>query len=173
MKLLSKYAADMSCAAIVLALVGCGQAPTRISINGTVTFKGTPIADGWITFVPKDAEKGTQEAAHIVDGKYQLPAANGLLPGEYRVAITATQAPAQPAATAAPGALARTGRRSPMNSTVHPNSKSKCSRLESGNSISNSIDVTRLPMHWSHYLKVPPCSHHPNGVHSHSSSSWW
>ena len=51
-------------------------------ITGTVTYKQTKVADGWITFVPKNAGIGTQEAARITDGNYELPSANGLMAGE-------------------------------------------------------------------------------------------
>ena len=90
-----------------LALSGCDRGPSRIPVQGVVTYKGNNLANGWITFVPADAEKGTQESARITDGKYELPAANGLMPGSYRVAITATEAAATPAPNVPPGAPKR------------------------------------------------------------------
>ena len=39
---------------------GCGGG-SRVPIKGTVTYKNTPVANGWITFVPKDGTKGTQK----------------------------------------------------------------------------------------------------------------
>jgi hypothetical protein len=92
---------------VALSLTGCRQGPVRISVRGTVTYQEANVADGWITFVPKNAEKGTQEAARITDGKYELPSANGLLPGEYLVSITATEGTAKPAAGELPGAPRR------------------------------------------------------------------
>lgn len=88
---------------MIAVMVGCGRGPARIGVSGTVTYQGANLADGWITFVPKDSSKGAQEAAHITEGKYDLPTANGLLPGEYKVAITATEPSGKPAADAAPG----------------------------------------------------------------------
>ena len=93
--------------AFVAMMIGCQQGPARIGVNGTVTYKGAKVADGWITFVPKDADKGTQEAARITDGAYSLPAANGLVPGAYRVAITASERVAKPAPDEPPGAPKR------------------------------------------------------------------
>jgi hypothetical protein len=78
MQAIVKYAAGISFAAI---MIGCQQGSPRIGVRGAVTYKGAKVADGWVTFVPKDADKGTQEAARITDGKYALPAANGLMPG--------------------------------------------------------------------------------------------
>ncbi len=94
-------------AAGALALAGCERGPVRIPIRGVVTYKGSNLADGWITFVPAEADKGTQESARITDGKYELPAANGLMPGTYRVAITATEPAAAPAPNVPPGAPKR------------------------------------------------------------------
>jgi hypothetical protein len=94
-------------AASALALSGCDRGPTRIPVRGVVTYKGSKLADGWITFVPADADKGTQEAARITDGKYELPIANGLMPGSYRVAITATEPSPAPTPGAPPGAPKR------------------------------------------------------------------
>jgi hypothetical protein len=102
-----KIVALLAMALSVLAFSGCERGPTRIPVRGVVTYKGNKLANGWITFVPVDAEKGTQESARITDGKYELPAANGLLPGSYRVAINATEASAAPTPGVAPGAPKR------------------------------------------------------------------
>jgi hypothetical protein len=110
MQTIVKYAVGISFAAVV---IGCQQGPLRIGVSGTVTYKGAKIADGWVTFVPKDADKGTQEAARITDGKYELPSANGLMPGEYRVAITAHDPAAKPTAGEVPGAPRRGNPRIP------------------------------------------------------------
>jgi hypothetical protein len=104
MRSVLKCAVGFSFAAI---MVGCQQGPARIGVKGTVTYKGAKVADGWITFVPKEPDKGTQEAARITDGEYALGAANGLVPGGYRVAITASEPGAKPAPDMAPGAPRR------------------------------------------------------------------
>jgi hypothetical protein len=53
-------------------------------VSGTVKYKDEPIKSGMISF---RAEDGATGGAEIKDGKYDIPAASGLLPGNYRVAI--------------------------------------------------------------------------------------
>jgi len=91
---------------MLASLVGCERGPARFGVSGTVKFKGERLADGWITFVPKDAAKETQ-GARITEGKYELPAANGLTLGEYLVAITAMEPGAKAGADEPPGAPKR------------------------------------------------------------------
>jgi hypothetical protein len=96
---LCKHAAGLAVAALTLMMIGCDRGPTRIPIKGTVTYKGTPVAEGTIVFIPKEAAKGTQEAAPISGGQYAIPAANGLMVGEYHVSVSA---PAEPVSKPAP-----------------------------------------------------------------------
>jgi hypothetical protein len=49
---------------LVLASVGCGSKGT---VSGKITYNGTPLPSGTVTFVP---EKGEVVTAVIVDGKY-------------------------------------------------------------------------------------------------------
>jgi hypothetical protein len=70
------------------ALGGCGDSLKRQEITGAVTLRGVPIDDGVIQFAPVDGQS-TGDGAHIVRGKYRIPAERGLLPGKYRVSIYA------------------------------------------------------------------------------------
>ena len=117
-----------TCATVVtagmFAIVGCDRGPARIVIRGKVTYKGAKVANGWITFAPRNADKGTQEAAHIVDGSYALPSDHGLVPGTYGVAITATEDSGKPAQKEAPGGpktqpITHPGRIQPKLETEH------------------------------------------------------
>lgn len=81
----------VSLLAAALFVVGCDSAPRRMSVSGTVTFKGAPLKEGTITFIPLTST--TQEGAAIVEGRYTLPAENGLSPGMYRVSISSIDAP--------------------------------------------------------------------------------
>ena len=54
-------------------------------VTGTVTWKGQPLDQGSIQFLPEDG-KGTMVGAEIRDGRYALPDPPGLAPGSYRVA---------------------------------------------------------------------------------------
>lgn len=66
-------------------LFGCGNSDGRMAIDGTVSLKGKPIKEGVIEFVSEAGKSG----AIITDGKYAIPADQGLTPGTYKVLITA------------------------------------------------------------------------------------
>ena len=80
--------ARCSVAFVVLAvawLAGCDSAPKKYKVSGTVTYKGKPIENGMITFRGDQAGSGAGGA--IINGKYDIPAEGGLLPGNYKVSI--------------------------------------------------------------------------------------
>jgi hypothetical protein len=78
-------------------LAGCGDsAERRYAVSGTVTYKGQPIANGLISFMPRGTDASAGGSA-IVNGKYTIPSSVGLLAGEYDVVVsvpTATPAKA-------------------------------------------------------------------------------
>ena len=75
---------------ICLTVVGCGRSyGGRKAIKGTVKLKGEPVDDGMIDFFPMSGNEETKSCAQILKGAYNIPAEFGLLPGKYRVAITA------------------------------------------------------------------------------------
>ncbi len=65
--------------------LGCGGNGGRMPISGVITLKGKPIAEGVIEFVSDGMKSGTI----ISKGKYDIPADQGLVPGVYKVLITA------------------------------------------------------------------------------------
>jgi hypothetical protein len=69
---------------LVFVCCGCDSQPKRYAVRGTVSYQGQPIKFGSISF---RAEDGSTGAAQIQDGKYEVEAVGGLLPGSYRVAI--------------------------------------------------------------------------------------
>jgi hypothetical protein len=73
--------------------IGCNKNPQgRIEISGTVTLDGVPIKDGSIGFEPTGSQTlKVKSGAHIADGKYKMPVASSLVPGEYSVRISASQ----------------------------------------------------------------------------------
>jgi hypothetical protein len=78
------------------AAAGCGNAPDgRQKISGTITLKGVPLDDGLIEFIPKGdpsaKEVATRSGAMINDGKYVIPRDKGLVPGTYKVVISAVE----------------------------------------------------------------------------------
>lgn len=50
----------------LLLLSGCSRGPTLGKVSGTVTYKGQPLKEGTITFIPADGRSATGK---IVDGK--------------------------------------------------------------------------------------------------------
>ena len=68
----------------LLFLVGCKGEVKRYGVSGMVKYKGEPVKFGTISFRSDDGKTG---GAQIVNGKYDLPAAGGLSPGKYQVAI--------------------------------------------------------------------------------------
>jgi hypothetical protein len=72
-------------------LMGCGAGDNlpREAISGSVAVDGKPLDSGLITFQPDGAEVATQSGASIVQGKYTIPREQGLVPGKYKVSITA------------------------------------------------------------------------------------
>jgi hypothetical protein len=79
----------LAVACLVLAAIGCGDGAARQSIEGAVTFDGTPVPKGQIRFIPTPAGLGPTAGAVITDGRYTVSAEKGLVPGRYRVEITA------------------------------------------------------------------------------------
>ncbi len=68
----------------VLATTGCGKSgPPKFPVAGKVTFKGTPVSEGMITFFRQD--DGAYAAMIDGSGSYVVDA--GLREGQYRVYI--------------------------------------------------------------------------------------
>ena len=69
---------------------GCAKTD-RAAINGTVTLNGTPVEKGSITFRPQPGTASPSAGANITSGKFSIAAEQGLLPGTFRVEITANR----------------------------------------------------------------------------------
>lgn len=73
-------------AGAMLTTVGCGDAgPPRAAVQGDVSWKGAPVEDGMISFVPQTA--GPAVTAKIVGGKYALPQEEGAILATHTVQI--------------------------------------------------------------------------------------
>src|SRR5436305_14653717 len=69
---------------------GCSSSGgRRREVSGTIKLKGQPLDHGLITFLPISGDGATQEGAPIANGQYKIDRQHGLLPGKYRVSITA------------------------------------------------------------------------------------
>jgi hypothetical protein len=71
--------------AAVMVAAGC-SGNRRVPVEGTVTYDGTPIPIGTITFIPT-FEKGEGGGGRIENGRFKLDAAASLMPGPYKVEI--------------------------------------------------------------------------------------
>lgn len=97
---------------------GCGSAEedprAREPISGTVTFDGQPLKDGTIQLQPASQQEGVASGGMVSDGHFEIPRAEGPVPGNYTVAIYAaagTAASTGSAEGAAPTAPAPKARR--------------------------------------------------------------
>jgi hypothetical protein len=80
-------------AVCTLLVLGCGpDYGDRQEISGTVTLRGTPVKQGIIEFLPISGDGATKGGSVIENGKYHIPRESGLVPGKYRVLITAPDA---------------------------------------------------------------------------------
>jgi hypothetical protein len=76
---------------LALLLAGCSRSPTR-RVSGEVSYKGVPIKDGTIEFIPIEGTGGPTVGASITEGAYDVPAAKGpLVAGTYRVKLWAVR----------------------------------------------------------------------------------
>ena len=75
--------------AFALLAGGCGSG--HVPLTGDVSYDGTPIDDGTITFVPTSGGGGSDAgkvSCHIENGKYKFEKDRGPLPGKYKVEVT-------------------------------------------------------------------------------------
>lgn len=78
----------------LIACVGCGDSTgiaPRFPVSGNITYKGTPVENGRISFTPVDPE-GRAAAGQIENGRYSLTTitdGDGALPGKYKVTVMA------------------------------------------------------------------------------------
>jgi hypothetical protein len=74
-----------------LAFAGCG--PGTAPVNGTITYKGQPVADAIVIFTPSSGGTNAKIARGMTDaqGKFTLGTdepGDGAVPGEYTVSLT-------------------------------------------------------------------------------------
>lgn len=87
----------------LLILGGCApDVGGRLAVSGTIKLKGQPIDEGTINFSARPGAEGGFAGAPIRDGRYEIPAAQGLTPGVYQVRISAPE-PGVPVTETAPG----------------------------------------------------------------------
>ena len=88
---------------VLIPVLGCAEAKDphgRQALVGAVVFQGQPLDTGSIKFLPAETT-GLSAGALIRSGKYEIPREQGLVPGTYRVLISALEP--TPTPTGAPG----------------------------------------------------------------------
>lgn len=84
--------------------LGCGDATGgREAISGEIRFKGKPLDQGQIQFIP-DQEQDTTSGSLIDAGKYNVEKKQGLHPGKYKVVISSGDPKVNAPPEEAPGA---------------------------------------------------------------------
>jgi hypothetical protein len=68
-----------------LCIKGCGDSSEGCAVSGTVTWKGAPIRDGYVNFMPVDG-RNPAESGMIQEGRFELCA----YPSKCRVEVYAT-----------------------------------------------------------------------------------
>src|SRR5215469_14363152 len=77
---------------VCMVVAGCNQQADdlpRQPIRGMVTFDGKPLAKGTIQFQPATTAEPVSAGSLITEGTYAIDRADGLVPGTYKVIISA------------------------------------------------------------------------------------
>ena len=75
----------------ILLMCGCGDS-RRQRFEGTATFDGQPIDNGYIRLIPQEGTAGPAAGANIEKGRFAIAAENGPFAGTFRVEVTAMRA---------------------------------------------------------------------------------
>lgn len=75
-----------------LIALGCGANPGMVRVEGTISYRGQPLKEGYVNFEPLDPAKGDDAASGRIgpDGRYELRTrkpGDGIAPGKYRIAV--------------------------------------------------------------------------------------
>ncbi|MDZ4817571.1 MAG: hypothetical protein SGJ20_01210 [Planctomycetota bacterium] len=124
-------------------LGGCDSKPERFAATGDVSLDGKPLDQAVISFVPMGG-KGRRTGAEIKQGKFEIAAEDGLIPGEYRVEIEPYIAPQF---GGHPPVASKVAKTPPSKAPVIPSSYNKQSSLRvqaiaEPNSFSFSLSTT-------------------------------
>ena len=69
-------------------LLGCGaESPQRVVVSGNITYRGQPVRNGQIHFLPTQGTQSPVTGTTISDGRYTVDRKGGVPAGTYRVEI--------------------------------------------------------------------------------------
>jgi hypothetical protein len=76
---------------LLVLLAGCSRSTGRLSLEGTVTFDGAPLAEGSILFLPQGNTTSPTCGGRISQGRFSILPKDGAACGTFRVQITAVR----------------------------------------------------------------------------------
>lgn len=92
-----RYAALTCLGAIALCLSGCGSRSNGLTeVSGLITYNGTPLKEGFVSFVPMRDSGSSVSGTIGPDGRYELlqsRSVKGIAPGEYQIRIESWETP--------------------------------------------------------------------------------
>jgi len=74
-------------AALLLFSAGCSDGLRRAAVSGQILVDKDPLQEGKIDFLPSEPNAGPSTGAIVKDGKYSIPAGEGVIVGKNRVEI--------------------------------------------------------------------------------------
>jgi hypothetical protein len=72
---------------LVCSSAGCGSTWPGVDVDGSVKAGSVPIVLGSISFLPAPGHKAPAVTGVIENGRFHIPAADGPLPGSYKVLV--------------------------------------------------------------------------------------
>ena len=85
---------------LIAVSVGCGgSGPRTASVVGTVTYRGKPVANADVSFMPMDASGRPATGRTDAEGRFALgtfESSDGAIPGTYQIGIIARGPPRPP-----------------------------------------------------------------------------
>jgi hypothetical protein len=90
-----RLALCLGCLLAAFSLAACGgkRGPERVVVFGTVSYRGQPIPDGLIRFVPVEASSAPISGATIIGGRYRADSEGGVPIGTHKIEIEAHRPP--------------------------------------------------------------------------------
>lgn len=135
-------------AVIVPPAIGCGKGRNPhgyIGIAGTVRFDGRPMVDGSVTFLPV-ANAQLIAGSPVMAGRFSIPPAKGLPPGEYRVFFAVLEETDQAVSSGDPAAANLKVRRNVVAADWAQDTTTQTITIPSGKSVAHfDFDVPRRP----------------------------
>ena len=97
-----RFPAIVFVVSVGLFAVGCGDS-SKARLKGNITFNGSPVEEGSISFLPTDGTESRKASAVILNGNYDIPADRAPTPGKFKIEISWMTKTGNKIASADPG----------------------------------------------------------------------